>query len=110
MPDTEPSELHEFVSHSGNVIEFGAVNTFGVKELRISSERILLRTTMGGEYEFARDQLRRVKLERPSGFFFGMWFSVERTDGISPDVFFGGHRETIVDALRDRGWTVDTDS
>lgn len=37
-------------------------------------------------------------------------FGVELVDGTTPDVFFGGRRQAIVDALEDRGWRVEVRS
>jgi hypothetical protein len=95
----------DYVTKGGNVIEFGAVNTFGVRELRIGVHGIRLLTTVGGSYEFARSEVKRILRSRRKGFL-GKWFSIELNSASDPDVWFGGNAREIVNALRERGWIV----
>lgn len=82
--------------------------TFGLKELRLNSARILVRTRLGGRYEYSRQEVRCIRLAKRK-WAIGRGFSIELEDGTSPGVWFGVARGPFVRALEDRGWTVEID-
>ena len=96
----------EFVARSGNVMEHGVAVSPGLRELRISAERIFLQTTLGPAREFQRSQVRTVRIGRRR-WTFGKWFSVELEDGTIPDIYFGGSKKKIRDALTRYGWPLE---
>ncbi len=96
----------DYVARWGGVVEHGATVTFGLKELRISESRITLKTALGGLYDYSRSEVRCVRRAKRR-WLVGKWFSIELENETSPEVLFGGNAQTIVKALKDRGWPVE---
>ena len=95
----------EYVTRKGGLIEAGFGLSFGLKELRLNSSRILVRTRLGERYEYSKQEVRYIKLGKRK-WALGRWFSIELEDGTTSDVWFGVARTPFIKALEDRGWNV----
>lgn len=97
---TEPLHISR-----GAVVEFGLYWTFGVTNLVISDESILLETDAPSRYRWVREEVDAVLYTRPPWGLF-RFYTVRMVDGSRPEVFFVTW-SSLLRALQDRGWRVE---
>lgn len=98
----------EYVTTGAAVVEFGAGVSRGLKELRITHDKVILKTVMGGTYEYDRRDVRCIRYANRK-WMFGKWFSFELNNGTRPDILFGGSASRTMAAFRERGWPVESE-
>jgi hypothetical protein len=106
----------EYVFEHRKLMEYGAVVTFGAREVVITEHSTRIVTYASDVYEYRRDDGYTVVIDVPPGSIasLGRWFGLLGADGEAVPVWFGreatitqGTSEDIVRAFQACGWEVD---